>query len=73
MWALTLSEQNELYTLLKAYGDLFEATLGHWTGKPYQINLKPGVKPSMAGRTQYQKCMNAQQKWKSSNYVTWVS
>ncbi len=42
---LTLSEQNELYTLLKEYKDLFDRTLGRWTGRTYQIHLKPGVKP----------------------------
>ncbi len=42
---LTLSEQNKLYILLKEYEDLLYGTLGHWTGKPYHINLKPDVQP----------------------------
>ncbi len=42
---LMLSEQNELCMLLKEYDNLFDGTLGHWTGKHYHIDLKPGVKP----------------------------
>ncbi len=41
---LMLSEQNELYTLLKGFKDLFDGTLGRWTGKAYHIKLKPGAK-----------------------------
>ncbi len=41
----TLSEQDELYRLLKECKDMFDGTLGHWTGNPYHVHLKPGVKP----------------------------
>ncbi len=34
---LMLSEKNESYTLLKEYEDLFDRTLGRWTGKPETI------------------------------------
>ena len=34
-----------LYNVLKQFEDLFDGTLGKWTGKPYDIELKPGVKP----------------------------
>ncbi len=42
---LMLDEQEALYLLFKEYEELFDGTLGHWTGKPYRIDLKPGVKP----------------------------
>ena len=33
----------QLLQLLKAYEDLFDGTLGLWTGKPYNIKLKDDV------------------------------
>ncbi len=41
---LMLPKQNAFYLLPKEFEDLFDGTLGHWTGKPYHIELKPGVK-----------------------------
>ena len=34
-----------LYTLLKKYEDLFDGTLGEFTGKPYDIKLKDNIEP----------------------------
>ena len=42
---LSLQEQAELHAVLKEFEDLFDGTLGRWTGKPYDIKLKPGSKP----------------------------
>ena len=42
---LSASERSKLYTLLKEFEPMFDGTLGRWTGKPYHIELKPGVKP----------------------------
>jgi hypothetical protein len=40
---LTNSEQESLLKLLKKYEDLFEGTLGTFTGTPYDIKLKDNV------------------------------
>ncbi len=42
---LSKQEQEELYQLLKEYKDLFDGTLGKFTGKPYDIKLKPDATP----------------------------
>ena len=42
---LTAQEKLQLFKLLKAYEDLFDGTLGHWTGKPYNIKLKDDANP----------------------------
>ena len=42
---LTAQEKSQLLKLLKAYEDLFDGTLGHWTGKPYNIKLKDDANP----------------------------
>ncbi len=42
---LTNDEQESLYTLLKKYEDLFDGTLGEFTGKPYDIKLKDNIEP----------------------------
>ncbi len=34
-----------MISLLKEYEDLFNGILGHWTGKPYHMDFKAGVKP----------------------------
>jgi transposase InsO family protein len=45
---LTNSEQKSLLKLLKKYEDLFDGTLGTFTGKPYDIKLKDNVEPHHA-------------------------
>lgn len=35
----------QLLQLLKAYEELFDGTLGQWTGKPYNIKLKDDANP----------------------------
>ena len=42
---LSKSEQTELQSLLKKYEDLFDGTLGRWTGAPYDIELAKDAKP----------------------------
>ena len=42
---LSKSEQEDLFNLLSNYKDLFDGTLGRFTGKPYDIKLKPNVTP----------------------------
>jgi hypothetical protein len=42
---LTTSEQQKLLALLKKYEDLFDGTLGTFTGAPYDIKLKDNVEP----------------------------
>ena len=42
---LSDSEREELYNLLNRFKDLFDGTLGKFTGKPYDIKLKPNVTP----------------------------
>ena len=42
---LSKDEQQELHELLSKYKDLFDGTLGKFTGKPYDIKLKPNVTP----------------------------
>ena len=38
-------EKNSLYELLIKFEPMFDGKLGQWTGKPYEIELKPGVTP----------------------------
>jgi hypothetical protein len=38
-------EKSELFTLLNKYKDLFDGTLGTWTGTPYDIKTKEGIEP----------------------------
>jgi hypothetical protein len=45
---LTTSEQGKLLTLLKKYEDLFDGTLGTFTGAPHDIKLKDDVEPHHA-------------------------
>jgi hypothetical protein len=45
---LTNSEQESLLKLLKKYEDLFDGTLGTFTGTPYDIKLKNSVEPHHA-------------------------
>jgi hypothetical protein len=45
---LTNSEQSSLLALLKKYEDLFDGTLGTFTGTPYDIKLKENVEPHHA-------------------------
>jgi transposase InsO family protein len=45
---LTTSEQASLLALLKKYEGLFDGTLGTFTGKPYDIQLKDNVQPHHA-------------------------
>jgi transposase InsO family protein len=45
---LTNSEQKSLLQLLRKYEDLFDGTLGTFTGKPYDIKLKDNVEPHHA-------------------------
>jgi hypothetical protein len=45
---LTTSEQQKLLALLKKYEDLFDGTLGTFTGAPYDIKLKDNVEPHHA-------------------------
>ena len=45
---LTNSEQESLLKLLKKYEDLFDGTLGTFTGTPYYIKLKDNVEPHHA-------------------------
>jgi predicted aspartyl protease len=45
---LTNSEQKSLLKLLKKYEDLFDGTLGTFTGKPYDIKLKDNAEPHHA-------------------------
>ena len=42
---LSLTEMEQLRTLLERYKSLFYGTLGTLKGNPYDIELKPGVKP----------------------------
>jgi transposase InsO family protein len=42
---LTNQEREELYKLLKKNEDLFDGTLGTFTGDPYDIQLKENVEP----------------------------
>ena len=34
-----------MLALLEEFKDLFDGTLGTWTGDPYEIELKEGAKP----------------------------
>jgi hypothetical protein len=45
---LTDCEQQSLLKVLKKYQDLFDGTLGTFTGTPYDIKLKDNVKPHHA-------------------------
>jgi hypothetical protein len=45
---LTNSEQSSLLALLKKYEDLFDGTLGAFTGTPYDVKLKENVEPHHA-------------------------
>ena len=42
---LSTKEQKSLYFLLRKFEKMFDGQLGKWTGKPYDIELKPGVSP----------------------------
>ena len=42
---LDTSKKEALYHLLKKYDDLFDGTLGQWTGTDYKIELREGAKP----------------------------
>ena len=42
---LTKKEQELLYNLMKKHEDLFDGTLGKFTGEPYDIKLKDGAEP----------------------------
>ena len=42
---LTATEKNQLLRVLKQFESLFDGTLGHWKDEPYNIELKPDVKP----------------------------
>ena len=42
---LTKPERESLFKLLKKYEELFDGTLGHFTGKPYNIKMKDNVEP----------------------------
>ena len=42
---LTEEERVALLELLHKYEELFDGTLGHWSGEDYNIELKPGVTP----------------------------
>jgi predicted aspartyl protease len=42
---LSTKEREELYRLLKKHEDLFDGTLGTFTGEPYDIKLKDNVEP----------------------------
>ena len=45
MYALKRHRKNSLYELLIKFEPMFDGKLGQWTGKPYEIELKPGVTP----------------------------
>jgi hypothetical protein len=45
---LTTSEQQKLLALLKKYEDLFDGTIGTFTGAPYDIKLKDKAEPHHA-------------------------
>jgi hypothetical protein len=38
-------KQQALKKVLLEFEDLFDNTLGHWRTDPYEIELKPNVKP----------------------------
>ena len=42
---LDTNQQESLHKLLSKYEDLFDGTLGKWTGTPYDIELKEGAEP----------------------------
>ena len=42
---LTTDEQQQLSALLHQYKDLFDGSLGHWQGPPYDIKLKNDAQP----------------------------
>ena len=42
---LDATQQHQLKQVLTKHQDLFDGTLGTWTGDPYHIDLKPGVTP----------------------------
>ena len=42
---LSVSERSDLFNLLQRHEELFDGSLGHWTGDPYHIELKPDAKP----------------------------
>ena len=45
MHHLSATEQTQLLNLLTKFHDLFDGTLGKWTGEPYDIELQPDAKP----------------------------
>jgi Retroviral aspartyl protease len=42
---LSTLEQHKLLKLLQLHEPLFDGTLGHWKGQPYDIKLRDGIKP----------------------------
>jgi hypothetical protein len=42
---LTTTEKNQLLKVLQKFESLFDGTLGHWKDEPYNIELKPDIKP----------------------------
>jgi predicted aspartyl protease len=42
---LTQDEQGQLFDLLTEYEELFDGTLGVWTGSEVQLDMKPDIKP----------------------------
>jgi hypothetical protein len=42
---LSNQQKSELFLLLNKYKDLFDGTLGTWTGTPYDIKVKDGAEP----------------------------
>jgi hypothetical protein len=42
---LSNKEKEDLRKLLEKFKSLFDGTLGHWKSKPYEIELKPELKP----------------------------
>ena len=45
MHHLSATEQTQLLNLLTKFHNLFDGTLGKWTGEPYDIELQPDAKP----------------------------
>ena len=45
MQHLSEEEKHQLLTLLQRFEDLFDGTLGCWTGDPYNIELQPNAQP----------------------------
>ena len=56
---LSEKEQKQLLSLLTKYEDLFDGTLGKWSGEEHQIQLKEGVEPYHAKGFPIPKCHEA--------------